>query len=146
MGLYYQCINTCFFVFLFLVFIFFFFFSSRRRHTRSTRDWSSDVCSSDLALRAAILLLADLETHIARAELRRPAPHQKLVAALERLAILVDRFGETVEPGRFGGQVRFDALAGVDAIPAARNNRAVLVHTERRHDGKRRLIAPGKAD
>src|SRR5438105_9104340 len=26
----------------------FFFFSSRRRHTRSTRDWSSDVCSSDL--------------------------------------------------------------------------------------------------
>src|SRR6266536_5466588 len=29
---------------------FFFFFSSRRRHTRSTRDWSSDVCSSDLAM------------------------------------------------------------------------------------------------
>src|SRR5690349_22537394 len=25
-----------------------FFFSSRRRHTRSLRDWSSDVCSSDL--------------------------------------------------------------------------------------------------
>src|SRR2546421_9910326 len=29
--------------------LFFFFFSSRRRHTRSDRDWSSDVCSSDLA-------------------------------------------------------------------------------------------------
>src|SRR5215203_2160530 len=29
----------------------FFFFSSRRRHTRYWRDWSSDVCSSDLALR-----------------------------------------------------------------------------------------------
>src|SRR6266487_5070704 len=27
----------------------FFFFSSRRRHTRWTGDWSSDVCSSDLA-------------------------------------------------------------------------------------------------
>src|SRR3712207_7724965 len=27
----------------------FFFFSSRRRHTRYWRDWSSDVCSSDLA-------------------------------------------------------------------------------------------------
>src|SRR5699024_11629267 len=27
-----------------------FFFSSRRRHTRSKRDWSSDVCSSDLCL------------------------------------------------------------------------------------------------
>src|SRR5256884_7665697 len=29
---------------------FFFFFSSRRRHTRCSRDWSSDVCSSDLAM------------------------------------------------------------------------------------------------
>src|SRR2546429_1669155 len=28
----------------------FFFFSSRRRHTRCSRDWSSDVCSSDLPL------------------------------------------------------------------------------------------------
>src|SRR5438874_8728132 len=27
-----------------------FFFSSRRRHTRSLRDWSSDVCSSDLPM------------------------------------------------------------------------------------------------
>src|SRR6202048_5462900 len=27
-----------------------FFFSSRRRHTISTRDWSSDVCSSDLGV------------------------------------------------------------------------------------------------
>src|SRR5690349_24965608 len=32
----------------------FFFFSSRRRHTRSLRDWSSDVCSSDLYSRASI--------------------------------------------------------------------------------------------
>src|SRR2546426_7373049 len=29
--------------------LFFFFFSSRRRHTRLQGDWSSDVCSSDLA-------------------------------------------------------------------------------------------------
>src|SRR2546429_5154136 len=29
----------------------FFFFSSRRRHTRCSRDWSSDVCSSDLLRR-----------------------------------------------------------------------------------------------
>src|SRR5215204_2937556 len=37
--------------------MFFFFFSSRRRHTRSLCDWSSDVCSSDLAatvLRAVV--------------------------------------------------------------------------------------------
>src|SRR2546429_6804479 len=30
------------------ILICFFFFSSRRRHTRCSRDWSSDVCSSDL--------------------------------------------------------------------------------------------------
>src|SRR5258707_14414673 len=38
---------SCFF------FFFFFFFSSRRRHTRYWRDWSSDVCSSDLLSAAA---------------------------------------------------------------------------------------------
>src|SRR5258705_5877295 len=35
----YHCSNVCYF-----------FFSSRRRHTRCLSDWSSDVCSSDLAL------------------------------------------------------------------------------------------------
>src|SRR2546422_11675422 len=35
---------------------FFFFFSSRRRHTRCSRDWSSDVCSSDLGRRDAGVL------------------------------------------------------------------------------------------
>src|SRR5690554_7287443 len=37
-----YCIIRC-------LYVFFFFFSSRRRHTRCGRDWSSDVCSSDLA-------------------------------------------------------------------------------------------------
>src|SRR5207245_7274234 len=32
----------------------FFFFSSRRRHTRCYRDWSSDVCSSDLIPQMAV--------------------------------------------------------------------------------------------
>src|SRR2546429_5599922 len=38
-----------------------FFFSSRRRHTRCSRDWSSDVCSSDLspAAKGLIDVLAD---------------------------------------------------------------------------------------
>src|SRR5690606_40171320 len=34
---------------------FFFFFSSRRRHTRFSRDWSSDVCSSDLTIQRSLL-------------------------------------------------------------------------------------------
>src|SRR5699024_11927509 len=33
----------------------FVFFSSRRRHTRSKRDWSSDVCSSDLVLGGGVI-------------------------------------------------------------------------------------------
>src|SRR5437868_9422215 len=33
--------------------MYFFFFSSRSRHTRSKRDWSSDVCSSDLLRRCS---------------------------------------------------------------------------------------------
>src|SRR2546429_1325264 len=36
-----------------------FFFSSRRRHTRCSRDWSSDVCSSDLAGQADPIRVAD---------------------------------------------------------------------------------------
>src|SRR3712207_1010469 len=39
----YLCFDTTKTVLLFI-----FFFSSRRRHTRYWRDWSSDVCSSDL--------------------------------------------------------------------------------------------------
>src|SRR5690606_39712048 len=35
---------------------FVFFFSSRRRHTRFSRDWSSDVCSSDLSKRDLLFL------------------------------------------------------------------------------------------
>src|SRR5690606_40871400 len=40
-----------------VAFLFFFFFSSRRRHTRFSRDWSSDVCSSDLCARDSLIVL-----------------------------------------------------------------------------------------
>src|SRR5208282_6276804 len=51
-----------FFLFFFLykyelLHFFFFFFSSRRRHTRCYRDWSSDVCSSDLMPAALVTSL-----------------------------------------------------------------------------------------
>src|SRR5204862_5826531 len=42
------CLLHIFSVFDIVISVSFFFFSSRRRHTRSLRDWSSDVCSSDL--------------------------------------------------------------------------------------------------
>src|SRR4051794_41237027 len=44
----------------------FFFFSSRRRHTRWTGDWSSDVCSSDLG---------ELGSAVHRGEGRDVPPH-----------------------------------------------------------------------
>src|SRR5260221_10891008 len=47
----------------------FFFFSSRRRHTRSLCDWSSDVCSSDLQIEC---------TREPEAQ-ERTGPHQQLV-------------------------------------------------------------------
>src|SRR2546421_8898886 len=49
----YYLLGISFLVFYVIICIcfFFFFFSSRRRHTRSDRDWSSDVCSSDLEFR-----------------------------------------------------------------------------------------------
>src|SRR5690242_20766948 len=51
----------------------FFFFSSRRRHTRLTCDWSSDVCSSDLVLARCrerkIFLPVNFAVHIAVATL-----------------------------------------------------------------------------
>src|SRR5215813_6790814 len=47
----YVCMYVLMFVFFYVSMyacMCFFFFSSRRRHTRCGRDWSSDVCSSDL--------------------------------------------------------------------------------------------------
>src|SRR5216683_4114657 len=55
-----------------------FFFSSRRRHTRSDRDWSSDVCSSDLV--------------------RTPAQSQQL--AMERDPCIVVASGGMCDGGR----------------------------------------------
>src|SRR5699024_11902831 len=48
------------------------FFSSRRRHTRSKRDWSSDVCSSDL-----VLLTGTIYTS-------RDAGHKRMCEALAK--------------------------------------------------------------
>src|SRR5690625_6384745 len=48
----------------------FFFFSSRRRHTRWPRDWSSDVCSSDLA--REVPFRRDRHKSKAGADMRRP--------------------------------------------------------------------------
>src|SRR5690349_15817791 len=63
-----------------------FFFSSRRRHTRSLRDWSSDVCSSDLLARI------DLDD----AELDQLAP--QLAVILESIKSISDVAADDVPP------------------------------------------------
>src|SRR2546421_710589 len=74
-------------------FFFFFFFSSRRRHTRSDRDWSSDVCSSDLA---AEQKAADLQAAQAKqAEEQRKA--EERAAAQKRAAAERQRQAEAQE-------------------------------------------------
>src|SRR5690606_39281661 len=62
-----------------------FFFSSRRRHTRFSRDWSSDVCSSDLICHSKTRNLAE---HVRRAD---------IVVAAVGVAELVR--GEWLKPG-----------------------------------------------
>src|SRR5690606_40712434 len=53
-------------------------FSSRRRHTRFSRDWSSDVCSSDLAIILDGMLpdmnSLDLVRYVRKQELQRHVP------------------------------------------------------------------------
>src|SRR5215208_3456681 len=77
-----------------------FFFSSRRRHTRWPRDWSSDVCSSDLDRRAAVLILtAFSQRHLveqardagALAYLVKPFQRSELIPAVE---VALGRFKE----------------------------------------------------
>src|SRR5260221_7634564 len=67
-------------------FVHFFFFSSRRRHTRSLCDWSSDVCSSDLK---AAQLLAERGNHWGKVWQRfaeAPANYPGIVEWLKRAA------------------------------------------------------------
>src|SRR6266511_5221982 len=78
-----MCFSYFVFVFFFFFFYesalysFFFFFSSRRRHTRFSRDWSSDVCSSDLT-----------------AQLKQPAWRWLLVVTRATLALFEGRLDE----------------------------------------------------
>src|SRR5689334_23650687 len=62
-----------------------FFFSSRRRHTRWNCDWSSDVCSSDLACsprsEPRFINVTPAPDATSAAAIARPAPPQPITAA-----------------------------------------------------------------
>src|SRR5690606_40376475 len=64
----------------------YFFFSSRRRHTRFSRDWSSDVCSSDL--RAATSTSGRIRSPAAGRPTTMTTTVLAPVAASERIELL----------------------------------------------------------
>src|SRR5207302_7663726 len=64
-----------------------FFFSSRRRHTRFSRDWSSDVCSSDLTAHSLPANRAELCRTLVATELVQD--RARLIRDLRHLGALV---------------------------------------------------------
>src|SRR3989454_2002099 len=90
--------------------LFFFFFSSRRRHTRLQGDWSSDVCSSDLAVRQpGGTPVAEAARKVALKFPHEMSPVAELFLFLAARADLVQR---VIRPALEAGQVvvgdRFD--------------------------------------
>src|SRR6202046_2920200 len=82
-----------------------FFFSSRRRHTRSKRDWSSDVCSSDLTR-----YRGDFEERVKRIIDEIREHRDELVIFIDELHTLVGA-GAGAEGGMDAGNMLKPALA-----------------------------------
>src|SRR5581483_5075422 len=140
--------------------MFVFFFSSRRRHTRSWRDWSSDVCSSDLlnlgssSLKAALYEMGPPErvVAVARAERIGRAGSRLRLADANGVALL-DQSGDLPD---FDAAVQalFAALAqqGLDAGLAAVGHRAQRparardLHRRQPRGGPRRADRRGPDD
>src|SRR5699024_1110317 len=76
-----------------------FFFSSRRRHTRSKRDWSSDVCSSDL------------DTSLFSRSLRDQSLRSQLAEPGERIVLYV---------GHLAGEKQVSDLEVIHDLPGVR--------------------------
>src|SRR3712207_7427974 len=93
------------------VFFVFFFFSSRRRHTRYWRDWSSDVCSSDLLGEPGLPLVvavAEVVPVAGRQELEPERVVRRVRAAVRRPVELarVGLLGARSEERRVGKECR----------------------------------------
>src|SRR3712207_7705092 len=95
-------------------FVFFFFFSSRRRHTRYWRDWSSDVCSSDLGV-VDNEHWDDVDARFARYEGLPPGEKKRRVGAAVP-------FGRMARPEEISGLAAFLASADADYIVAQTYN------------------------
>src|SRR6266498_3924067 len=76
-----------------------FFFSSRRRHTRCGRDWSSDVCSSDLAEFSERSPITAVE-HPVLLHVERPGDDLSLKSRHHKTQITLEAVSEQVEEAR----------------------------------------------
>src|SRR6266487_1357172 len=95
-----------------------FFFSSRRRHTRWTGDWSSDVCSSDLLANSSLANALDRHTTIGSLW-RTEGDRVRCVACGHRCLIAEGRRGICKVRFNEGSQLRvpFGYVAGVQCDP-----------------------------
>src|SRR5207249_5936836 len=105
-----------------------FFFSSRRRHTRSKRDWSSDVCSSDLGA----ALGTCVGTPLARLSLVQLAASRSGSLTKERRdsmspAQVIEELKKGNERFRTGKMTPRDYLAEKRASAAGQNPAAVIL-------------------
>src|SRR5690606_31105735 len=90
------------------------FFSSRRRHTRFSRDWSSDVCSSDLARHIAVV---DVET-TGLSPWRHDRIVEIAVVLLSPDGDICDEYESLVNPGRDVGPTSIHGISASDVIDA----------------------------
>src|ERR1700716_4728806 len=104
-----------------------------------------EACYSEAA-RAAVALLIDLELALARAKLGRAAPVQRPVLELDGAVFAIDGLGETENLPGLANDVRMQAFAGIDPIPAAADHGLAIVGADGGHDLVRRVVAPGEPD
>src|SRR5690348_1835498 len=106
--------------------VFLFFFSSRRRHTRWTGDWSSDVCSSDLS--AGIAIPQALAFHQAAVIMRHAPTAGNLMCNMARLqsheTVLVMGAGGNL--GTVGIQIAKNAVGATVIATAGSDDRVQL--------------------
>src|SRR5690606_39543818 len=94
----------------------FFFFSSRRRHTRFSRDWSSDVCSSDLGLIVSERLSAELSPVLGRARQAHQEGRDLGGLLSERPELADVDIPSLMEIGRASCRERVDSVGGAGEL------------------------------
>src|SRR5690349_4501081 len=129
----------------------FIFFSSRRRHTRSLRDWSSDVCSSDLLRRPLMSALRS-----SRPNRKSPTDAKTAIrltpaatARMRRLRILAGRPNESIISTVYYSQIRLllaDPCCGsvLFTNPIVTRSRPADIETQMAaSNGGNTLVVPG---